>query len=334
MKKLMAAFLLLLLLTGCRNTASCEYVDYCNAGNPPANDPWVVRDGDNGYYYCWTEWDVIYVSHCDNLSDLRFAQGNKKAVYAPPKDTAYSSELWAPELHYLRGNWYIYVAADDGDNNHHRMYVLKGDAADPTKEFTMVGRIGDESNKWAIDGTVLSYRDELYFVWSGWLWEVNAEQDIYIAHMSDPCTIDSERVRLSRPEFDWEKQGRPLVNEGPAALVLGDSVYIVYSASGSWTDDYCMGMLTFRGGDLLEADNWEKSPQPVISTVEGTYGPGHCCFTTGWDGSVWMIYHANYLSGTGWDGRSLRMQPVEVRNDVPLFHRALKPDETVQLPVK
>lgn len=335
MKKLILVFLLIILLTSCGSrTTPYEYIDYNNADKPAADDPWVVRDGDNGYYYCWTGWAGIYVSHCDNLSDVQFAQYNKKLVYSPPKDTAYSFELWAPELHYVRGNWYIYVAADDGDNNHHRMYVLKGDAVDPTKEFTMVGQISDSSNKWAIDGTVLEYQDELYFVWSGWPWDVNSEQDIYIAHMSDPCTIDSERVCLSRPEFDWEKHGRPIINEGPSTLVLGNNAYIVYSASGSWTDDYCLGMLTFQGGDILDANSWEKADQPIISAVEGTYGPGHCCFTTGWDDSLWMIYHANYISGTGWDGRSLRMQPVKVNHDVPVFGQALKPDEVVRLPIK
>lgn len=52
-----------------------------------------------------------------------------------------------------------------------------------------------------IDGTVFSYNNELYFVWSGWEGNTNIRQNIYIAHMSNPWTIDGSRVELSRPEY-------------------------------------------------------------------------------------------------------------------------------------
>ena len=68
------------------------------------------------------------------------------------------------------------------------------------------------------DGTVLELNGELYFLWSGWEGDVNVAQNIYIAHMSDPCTIDSERVCLSTPTYSWEKRGeerRALYQRGP-----------------------------------------------------------------------------------------------------------------------
>ena len=75
---------------------------------------------------------------------------------------------WAPELHKIDGTWYIYLAADDGDNEHHRMYVLRGTSADPTDRFELVGKLGDSTDEWAIYGTVIAYGGELYFCWSGW----------------------------------------------------------------------------------------------------------------------------------------------------------------------
>jgi GH43 family beta-xylosidase len=45
---------------------------------------------------------------------------------------SYSKELWAPELHFIKGKWYMYFAADDGNNNNHRIYVLENPTADPT----------------------------------------------------------------------------------------------------------------------------------------------------------------------------------------------------------
>ena len=69
-------------------------------------------------------------------------------------------------------------------------------------------------------------------VWSGWEGDTNGEQDIYIAKMKDPLTIESQRVKISSPQFGWEQYGdlkNPKddpphinVNEGPQGLVHGD----------------------------------------------------------------------------------------------------------------
>ncbi len=311
-------------------------VTYKNLQNPivsSANDPWVVEH-EGRYYYCRSFWYFafgIIVTEIPSPDALTNEGG--EVVFIAPEGTAYSAEYWAPELHYINGEWYIYVAADDGNNETHRMYVLKGTSQDPTKPFEFVGQVTDPSNKWAIDGTVMEHKGELYFVWSGWKGNTNVAQDIYIAHMSDPCTIDSERVVLSRPTHDWERVGQPYVNEGPTALYHGDDTFIVYSASGSWTDAYCLGLLTLVGDDPMDPMAWKKSAEPVFKAKEGVaYGPGHCSFTTAADGSIWMLYHANLESGTGWDGRSGWIAPVTFSEDgTPVFG---EPEKNLKFPVK
>ena len=67
------------------------------------------------------------------------------------------------ELHKIGGRWYIYVAADDGDNYHHRMYVLGCTGENPTDKYEMLGKITDKTDKWAIDGTVLRYNGCLLY---------------------------------------------------------------------------------------------------------------------------------------------------------------------------
>lgn len=306
-------------------------VNYETIQNPvcPAGaDPWVIEH-DGYYYYCYSLGIGVGVKKMSSLTEIA---SDGAWVYLAPQDSAYSSEYWAPELHYINGEWYIYVAADDGNNDNHRMYVLKGTSQDPTQPFEMVGVITDSTNKWAIDGTVLTLNGELYFVWSGWEGDVNVAQNIYIAHMSNPWTIDSERVLLSSPTYLWERVGNPYVNEGPAALTHDGKSFIVYSASGSWTDNYCLGMLTLTGDDPLNPDHWEKSETPVFKQRKHVaYGPGHCSFTTACDGSVWMVYHANLVSGTGWDGRSVWLAPVTFdANGKPKFGQ---PSKRVSFPV-
>ncbi len=297
-------------------------------------DPWVIRDGDK-YYYCYSGGNGVCVNEIESLDKITADGGTK--VYTAPEGTMYSAEYWAPELHKIDGKWYIYVAADDGDNYNHRMYVLECTGDDPTDEYVMKGKITDSTDKWAIDGTVLQYKGECYFIWSGWEGDVNVAQNIYIAHMSDPWTIDSERVELSRPEFRWEKLGgTPSINEGPVALVSpsGERVYIIYSASGSWSDYYRLGALTFSGeGDILDAANWTKSPDSLFEMTDDVFGPGHCSFTTAADGSTWIVYHANLVSGSGWGGRSVWTQQVEWKDDCIVLGTPASPSTEHKLPI-
>lgn len=293
-------------------------------------DPWVVEH-EGMYYYCGADGNKLMISKFSDLDGITLE--NRSIVYTAPEGTAYSANYWAPELHYLDGEWYIYVAADDGNNANHRMYVLKGTTQNPCDPFEMVGKISDSSDKWAIDGTVLTLHNEMYFIWSGWEGNENVAQNIYIAHMSDPCTIDSKRVMISAPTHSWEKVGSPYVNEGPTALVHDGRVFVLYSASGSWTDDYCLGMLTLVGDSPLNADSWEKSSRAVFKKRSGVaYGPGHCSFARAFDGSLWMIYHANLVSGSSWAGRSVWIAPVQFKEDgTPFFGY---PSQTVQFPSK
>lgn len=292
-------------------------------------DPWVIRDGDK-YYYCYSGGNGVCVALLDDLSQINESNGVK--VYTAPAGTMYSHEYWAPELHKIDGVWYIYVAADDGDNFNHRMYVLRGTDSDPTKPFEMIGKLTDSTDKWAIDGTVLNYNGGLWFVWSGWEGDENVSQNIYIAHMSNPWTIDSERVLISKPDLEWERRGgSPKINEGPVALVKDGTVHIVYSASGSWCDEYCLGVLTCRDGNFMNQASWEKSASPILTKAEGAYGPGHCSFTTDADSSAWIVYHANLASGTGWGGRSVRIQPVSWDGDMPVIGVPANPSETLEI---
>lgn len=61
------------------------------------------------------------------LSDWRSAESSRVYVAPPGLDN-----LWAPEIFYIGGQWYMYFALDNGDNANHRMYVIKAvDPSDP-----------------------------------------------------------------------------------------------------------------------------------------------------------------------------------------------------------
>lgn len=289
-------------------------------------DPWVILH-EGMYYHCFSRGGSVWVNRVESLNDLD--NGGEVSVYTPPEGTAYSKELWAPELHFLDGRFYIYVACDDGENANHRMYVLEG-TDDPLVPFAFVGKITDPTDRWAIDGTVIEWEGNRYFVWSGWEGTENVAQNLYIARMDSPTSICSERVLLSAPKYAWEKAGGdgknlPYVNEGPEGLTHGGRLHIVYSAAGSWCNDYCLGMLSLReGGDPMCPDDWEKAAVPVFSRNENAKGPGHCSFTTVTDaaGKVedYILYHAfDEDASFGWDSVSARAQRFSWQGDSPVF---------------
>lgn len=81
-------------------------------------------------------------------------------------------DLWAPEIHLIRGNLYIYYTAitNRSGTDDHRMYVLRcNDARNPLGNWTFEGKILDPiCDWWAIDGTVLQHvNGKMYFIWAG-----------------------------------------------------------------------------------------------------------------------------------------------------------------------
>lgn len=273
-----------------------------NFSNPimPGQDPSVVyRDG---FYYLIQSEGSLVIRKSRTIAGLPDA----------PKAEVWSNtccNVWAPELQFIRGKWYIYYSKDDGHNENHRMYVLESKGTDPMGPYTDKGKLYDTSNDcWAIDGSVIEKQDgTLYFVWSGWEGKANGQQNLYIAPMSNPYTLSGKRVKISEPTYAWERTGMP-VNEGPQPIRRNGKYFIVYSASGSWTDDYCLGLISNKDGDLLNPASWVKSPEPVFSKTPSAYGPGHHCMVEGPNGQCWNIYHANSTSGTGWNGRTIRAQ--------------------------
>ena len=279
-------------------------------------DPWVVW-WKGYYYYSNSSGENLTLRKTVDITDLRNAE--KKVVWIPEAGHPWSKDLWAPELHRWADKWYIYFAADGGENSSHRIYAVENDSDDPTQgTWTLKGKVSDPTDRWAIDATVFELGDEHYMVWSGWQSVKDGEQDLFIAHMSNPWTIDSPRILISKPTYAWERHGdlpgrHVSVNEGPEALIHGDSVFLTFSASGCWTDFYSLGVLQASStSDLLNPDSWTKFDHPFLSTdaEAKAFGPGHNGFFKSPDGKEdWIIYHANPAPGEGCGNfRSPRIQ--------------------------
>jgi len=333
------------ILTGKASAQQNAPKTFTNPILPSGADPWITYK-DGYYYYTNSQGSQLTIWKTKDVADMAHAE--KKTIWTPLAGTAYSRDVWAPELHFLDGKWYMYFAADDGANEHHRLYVLENPSADPLEgSWIFKGQLSDNTDKWAIDASVFENKGKLYLIWSGWEGDKNGQQNIYIALMKNPYTVGSKRVLLSSPQYNWEKYGdlhdannppHVNVNEGPEILKHDGKLFLIYSASGCWTDHYSLGMLTANANaDLLDARSWRKSPNPVFTTSaeNSVYSPGHNSFFTSPDGREnWILYHANPAPGCGCGGkRSPRMQQFTWNVDgSPNFGIPVKAGEALAVP--
>ncbi|WP_340023539.1 family 43 glycosylhydrolase [Paenibacillus sp. FSL K6-1096] len=311
--------------------------DFYNVIMQTGADPWVYKHTDGYYYNTFVNASGVMVRRSKTITGIE--AGERSLAWSPVPGTMYSSNVWAPEMHYLKDTdgqykWYIYFAADNGTNANHRMYVLENANADPMSgSWTFKGKITDATDRWAIDGTVLTIGDQHYFIWSGWEETDGSFQNLYIATMSNPWTISSQRVLLSTPEYDWETSpGR--INEGPQITIKGNKINLVYSANGSWTDSYSLGLITAStSANLMDPDSWTKHSQPLFSSANGVYGPGHHSIVTSPDGTEdWIIYHSARWPGSGWT-RNVRAQKFSWNADnTPNLGEPVNPNSPIAIP--
>ena len=216
------------------------------------------------------------------------------------------------------------------------MFVLESTNADPFNgSFIFKGQITDVTNKWAIDGSVFKHPSgQLYYLWSGWEGDVNVRQIIYIAQLSNPWTISSERVEIARPIYKWETNRYPYVNEGPQVIIRNHVISLVYSASASWSNDYCLGLITTStSSNPMNASSWTKQPVPIFQSANNIIAPGHHSFTKSPDRKEdWIIYHSARFNRSGWS-RQIRAQPFTwFTNSTPNLGQPIDRDTRIQIP--
>ena len=294
-------------------------------------DPFVLKYLDSFYLYHSGETAGrrgISVHRSHDLVEWEF-----QGFALEPAESGWAwSDLWAPEVVYERGTFYMYVSAtrrrEAGDAP---TQWEQGEGADTGRRLGLARargplgpfRLDPEPlvRTWSIDGH--PFRDDDGTMWL--FYNVRTE-DLGLPNLLRGTAIVCDRlvgaselagkpIPVTLPSDDWE--GVPTKdwywNEGPYVLKRRGRYYQFYSGGAFADDSYAVGLADARS---LRGP-WTKDPRnPVVRGRGRIRGPGHQSFVFGPDAATrWGVYHG-YV--TGEPGRKVHIDRLFWAGDRPL----------------
>jgi GH43 family beta-xylosidase len=258
-------------------------------------DPHIVKHTDGWYYFTASvpAYDQVILRRAQTIQGLQDAE---EVVIFQQKDSGVGSGfIWAPELHWIDGKWYVYVAVGADDKWRIRPLVLEGTGENPLEaEWVEKGLIETNWDTFSLDATTFTANGVRYLVWAqndpNW---GDTNTALLIAPLINPWTLKLPAVAITYPDLPWERIGHN-VNEGAYVIKRNGTIFLTYSASAT-DHNYCVGLLTAaETSDLMDPLSWKKSQEPVFVSNSETsqWGPGHNSFTVSEDGlSDLFVYH-------------------------------------------
>ncbi len=272
-------------------------------------DPYITK-GEDGYYYFTASYpmyggndkegyDRVILRRSKTLKGLQTAE--EKTIWHVDESKTSFRFIWAPEMHYIGGKWYMYYAASDKSTDvwHIDCHVLMCEGNDPYNDtWVEKGKFqkvsGDNSfGGFSLDMTYFENAGKSYVIWAEK--KNNGVSRLYMGEVNkeEPWKLTTKSMMLSEPEYAWECVTFE-VNEGPSVIHHDGKVIVAYSASATGPE-YCIGYLyADEGADLMKASSWTKQKTPALTSEDLTdeYGPGHNSFTVDEEGNPIFVYHS------------------------------------------
>ncbi len=283
---------------------------YANPFIEQRADPCILK-GNDGYYYFTASYPVrgnndpegydrIVLRRSKTIEGL--AQAEETAVWHYKDTDDEFRYIWAPEIRLVDDNYYIFYTSsvESGSPWGIRPHVLKCTNPEDImnkESWQAMGKMqsvesdGIAFTGFSLDMTVFENKGHWYVIWA----QTDGFSSLFLAEINpkEPWKCISESVKISVPEYSWERQVEN-VDEGPSVIKNNGKIYVAFSASGTGPE-YCVGLLSIdENADMLDKNAWVKQPYPVLtsSDVQGEYGPGHNSFTVDEEGNPIFVYHA------------------------------------------
>jgi GH43 family beta-xylosidase len=255
-------------------------------GDPrrPVADPFVLKW--NGEYYLYATGDPVQAYRSTDLVHWKPLGG----VLAASKDPKAwnQAELWAPEVVYREGKFYLYYTAtrksSDWKVSEAERRVGVAVAESPTGPFVDAGK--PVTKTWAIDGTVFKDPDggqeHLFY---SYVDETKLRgAAIVVDRLTDFSAAAGKPALVTRGTEAWEdRDGDPsngsvrYTNEAPVVVKRLGRYLLMYSG-GAWDlSTYAVGFASSdklpRGG--LTGPGWRKPGPPFLRGTRLVEAPGH-----------------------------------------------------------
>lgn len=226
-----------------------------------------------------------------------------------------NAQLWAPEVHKYKGDFYLFYSALDPASRKRDLAVAKGPS--PKGPFKLVSKLvlGTKVNSGGSeDGAI----DATFYVDEGrpYMLYIREAQPrcIAIAELApDLSRIVGEETVLIRPDRPVERG----ILDAPTLVKRDDTYWLLFSTGWfqSWKKDACYQVYAASSKSLKGP--YLKQDQPVLTTKEGeTISPGHQCVIQLKSGEWWIGYHGwnnegEPMYGHNREGRSFRIDRLE-----------------------
>ncbi len=271
-------------------------------------DPYITL-GKDGYYYFTASYpmyghadkegyDRVILRRAKTIEGLKDAE--EKVIWDEKDSDTYYRFIWAPEMHYIGGKWYVYCAASSSSNNvwDINCHVLMCEGDDPYNDpWVEKGKFqaaeGDTFSftGFSLDMTYFECNGRSYVIWA----QNGGNSNLYMAEIdpAEPWKTITPNMLLTKPEYYWEKVSIP-VNEGASVVIHDGKVIVAFSASATGPE-YCIGLMYADvNADLLDISSWTKMDKPALTSEDliDEYGPGHNSFTVDEEGNTIFVYHS------------------------------------------
>jgi GH43 family beta-xylosidase len=300
-----------------------------------AGDPYMIY-ADGWYYFTYFHGAVQSIFRSKTLNN--WEENNKRKLI-----TGTDGKQVGPgvgEFHFIDGKWWLYGCGASEGKPKVPAVAWEG-GSDLWNSNWVYHDMGFPEGKYVGDQTIVKINGQWYFVYTSFEPEDSKNWNLYIDRMITPYQLEQKPEIISRPTFDWERDGSGrlwALDEGACAVYTDNYTGLLFSGNGYDSSGYCLGYMHIKNGlDPKDINNWEKIDHPLLEQAPelGIYGPGHNSVFTSPDGKErWICYHA-WLSppeeGIGYR-RTFCMPFTLDENEIPVFGKPLKAGSIIKLP--
>lgn len=154
-------------------------------------DPWIYKHTDGYYYYTATyaDFDRVIIRKAKSINQIDSSDAAETATVLTANKGVLENKvyryIWAPELHYISGVWYLFFTGSDASGNvwSVRSHVAKCTDVNPlTGKWELCGKVQavigdtfDSANNimtaFNLDATVFKRNGQWYYVWAQYLYQ-------------------------------------------------------------------------------------------------------------------------------------------------------------------